>query len=187
MRRLTKIVHNELAQVLTPGNIAIDATAGNGHDTLFLAKQVGPAGSVFSLDMQSQALAKTAHRLKEQGYKNVTLLQADHANLKDVIPIEFHGKIAAITFNLGYLPGGEKTFVTQSVSTVTAIDQSLDLLRSKGLLTIVAYTGHPGGMEETTAVRTFLAGVNSPRYTVDEISTNDERTFSPVLFTILKH
>ena len=186
MRRLTEIVHDRLAKVLKPGDNAIDATAGNGHDTLFLAEQVGLAGSVFSLDMQSQALAKTAHRLKKQGIHNVTLLQADHANLKEMIPVEFHGKITAITFNLGYLPGGEKTFVTQSVSTIAAIDQSLDLLRPKGLLTVLAYTGHPGGMEETTAVRTFLAGVNSPRFTVNETSTNDERTFPPVLFTIEK-
>ena len=47
--------------VLTPGDHVIDATCGNGHDTLFLAKCVDleRGGKVFAFDIQEKALLTT--------------------------------------------------------------------------------------------------------------------------------
>ena len=55
--------HQWASEVLTPGGAAIDATTGNGHDTLFLARQVGPDGHVFGFDIQEQAIQNTRRRL----------------------------------------------------------------------------------------------------------------------------
>ena len=49
--------HRLLAQATPAGGTAIDATAGNGHDTLFLAQCVGANGRVYAFDIQPQALA----------------------------------------------------------------------------------------------------------------------------------
>lgn len=42
------------------GDTVIDATAGNGHDTVFLAQLVGRQGRVWAFDVQSSALAFNA-------------------------------------------------------------------------------------------------------------------------------
>ena len=58
--------HGAISQVVKPGEQVIDATAGNGYDTLFLAKQVGELGRVFSFDVQQLALTRTREKLEEQ-------------------------------------------------------------------------------------------------------------------------
>jgi len=186
MQNLTEQAHELFRTALQPGDIAIDATAGNGHDTLFLAQQVGSTGIVFAFDLQAVAIAKTARRLKQAEIQNVTLFQEDHSRLQQSIPNEHHGQVAAIMFNLGYLPGSDKTMVTDLNSTIVAIEQSLELLRSGGLLTVLAYTGHPGGKEETDAVGQLLTGLSADQYTVNLITADEKRLSPPQLFVVQK-
>ena len=56
---LVNVAHNLIKDVLHPGDIAIDATVGNGHDTLFLVEQVSPSGKVFGFDIQQAAIDST--------------------------------------------------------------------------------------------------------------------------------
>ena len=137
---------------LERGNTAVDATAGNGHDTLFLARQVGAAGHVYGFDVQQEALASTKRRLQEGGVlERVELIQAGHECMGRCVPEE-DGKPRAVMFNLGYLPGGDKTCITRPGTTLAALDAAIALLAEGGILTVVLYTGHAGGREEAQAV-----------------------------------
>ena len=152
-RSLTQLAHELLAERLQPGDIAIDATAGNGHDTLFLAHRVGQTGEVHAYDIQAEALQATRRRLDEAGCAGrVQLHPASHSRLLHTLPADYRGRVAAVVFNLGYLPGGDRHTTTQSDSTLAALEQALALLRPGGVLSILAYRGHPGGREEARAV-----------------------------------
>ena len=155
--RLTERAHHDLAQVLQHGDCAIDATAGNGHDTLFLAQQVGIHGKVFAFDIQPTALEQTKLRLQEhQLLDGVQLHLSNHAHMAQHIPAHLHGSIRAITFNLGYLPGTEHHIQTQAHNTEQALQHAANLLTKGGILSILAYTGHVGGREEADCVQTWI-------------------------------
>jgi predicted methyltransferase len=152
---MTDLAHLIVGAVLGRGDWAIDATVGNGHDTAFLAACVGADGRVFGFDIQPQAMAAAAQRL--QGHASVTLLHRGHEQIADAIPGEARGQVAAVMFNLGYLPGGEKSVITNAKTTITALTAALGLLRVKGVATVVLYPAHPGGDAEAEAVRGFAA------------------------------
>jgi SAM-dependent methyltransferase len=155
--------HQWASEVLTPGGAAIDATTGNGHDTLFLARQVGPDGHVFGFDIQEQAIQNTRRRLlAENAHHQVTLFQKSHDQMYEVLPEELLGKVQVVMFNLGYLPHGDKTIITRPDTTVRAMQQALRFLTSGGLLIAALYTGHPGGKEEAGSVIAWASGL-SPR------------------------
>lgn len=154
MSSLTDLAHRAVEMALASGDVAVDATCGNGRDTRFLAGRVGPTGHVFALDIQPHAIQQTASALGNAA--NVVLLIRDHSELLEAIPLECHGRIGAVMFNLGYLPGGDPSIVTQTASTVLGLSAALKLLRPGGVLTVLAYPGHAGGTEETDAVAGFV-------------------------------
>ena len=153
---ITNWCHRYLEEFLTEGDTVIDATAGNGHDTLFLAQHVGASGRVFSIDIQEAALTKTGTYLNRLPTQNVTLIHGDHRHITSLIPRAGHPHIKAILFNLGYLPGGDKNITTEPESTIEAITQAWSLLQCAGVLSIICYPGHPTGQEELKAVRKWL-------------------------------
>jgi len=181
MERLTDKAHRILASHLRAGDIAIDATAGNGHDTVFLAKSVGPKGYVFAFDTQPQALENTKKRVTESSLENVQLISACHSQMETQIAPKHHGQIAAVTFNLGYLPGSGKTVTTKTETTIAAIQSGLSLLKPGGVVTIVAYTGHPGGKEEAEAIETIFQVL--PISTFDLSIESPDIPNSPKLYT----
>lgn len=186
MLRLTEQAHDFIRDLLTPGAIAIDATAGNGHDTLFLAQAVGPGGIVYAFDLQPIAIEQTASRLEGQGIENVILLQRDHAKMQAAISVEHHGRVSAVMFNLGYLPGGDESLITHTASTVEAVRQSANLLRPGGILTIIAYVGHPGGKEEADAVSNCLNELDPSDFNVDEPAADETLSSPPRLIVVRK-
>ena len=146
-----------LAKVLQAGDVAIDATVGNGHDTLFLARAVGEAGRVYGFDIQQAALDKAWQRLDEVGMAEwVSLYHAGHETMALHLPEQWRGRVKVVMFNLGYLPGGDKSRTTGSATTLAALQQSLEWLAPDGLLSVIVYTGHPGGMAEALAVREWI-------------------------------
>jgi len=145
--------HKLVRQVVQPGDIVIDATVGNGHDTCFLAECVGPAGKVYGFDIQSLALTRTTERLVQRNlYERVHLFHAGHEEMRHFIPEEHHGAIRAVMFNLGYLPGSDKSVTTQADTTIAALEAALHMLTLGGLVSIVIYSGHPAGKMEQTAL-----------------------------------
>lgn len=149
--RLTERAHHWLRSCLAPGDLAVDATAGNGHDTLFLARAVGPAGCVVALDVQQVAVDATARRLAafEGPRAPVELRLGDHGDLQRYLG----GRRArSVVFNLGYLPGGARPVTTLAERTLVGLQSALAALEPGGLLSVLAYPGHPGGRREAAQV-----------------------------------
>lgn len=154
--RLTEQVHDKLQDILQQGDIAIDATTGNGHDTLFLAQCIGKNGAIFAFDIQQKALKSAQLHLQKHHIQTpVTWLASGHEHMIEHIPQALHGKIKVITFNLGYLPHTDKSLTTCPNTTLPALNASISLLTHGGILSILAYTGHDGGREECEAVKSW--------------------------------
>jgi len=151
--KLTERAHREWESFVRSGDWVIDATAGNGWDTLFLAKKVGPCGRVLAVDMQKEALAETRRRLESEGVlERVLLVEGNHRNLNAFLPDAWAGCVRLGVFNLGYLPGGDHGKITQPESTLAALDRVWEVLRPGGGLSVLVYHTHPGGAEELRAV-----------------------------------
>jgi len=162
MASLTQIAQQGISSCINEGDRVIDATIGNGHDTLFLAQQVGRNGTVYGFDVQPQALSNTAERLKQhQCNRQVQLFLDSHANLSAHLETELHHQIKAIMFNLGYLPGSDKQCMTQTDSTLKALTLALQYLHPEGVLSIIVYPGHAGGDVEARAVMHWLTSLDS--------------------------
>jgi Putative rRNA methylase len=158
--------HKLLAEVLRPGDLAVDLTAGNGHDTRFLAELVGQSGLVLAFDVQHQALTQTAAFLSSAGIPSiphqgrrppgvafgVVLIADGHEAVAEYLPRPVQACIA----NLGYLPGGDPSLRTLPQTTVTAVESALANLAPQGRLAVVVYVGHPGGREEGAALEDLL-------------------------------
>ncbi len=188
MLRAVDFSHQLIRECLFPGDMAIDATAGHGHDTHFLAQLTGPEGMVFAFDVQGTAITATHQLLSRWGVPphSWQLLQQGHETMATAIPTHWHGKAGAILFNLGYLPGSDKTIITQPDTTLRAIRAGLDLLRPSGLLIIVLYTGHPGGLEEAAAIHTLATTLPASAWRVVEYRTLNTRLPAPSVIAIQK-
>jgi predicted methyltransferase len=156
--------HKLVSERLQSGDIAVDATIGTGADTLFLAKATGPKGHVFGFDIQEEAVTLTQQRLDQSSTSSlspVTLLLQSHACMREGLPLAYHGKLAAIMFNLGYLPSSSsnKEIITMTDTTITALQIGLELLRPGGIITAVLYPGHPGGDSESEAVKQWATNI----------------------------
>lgn len=180
--------HRLLEPRLHPGMNVVDATAGNGHDSLFLAQRVQPGGRVFIFDIQAAALESTRRRLAEHQIdlspEHMVFHHTGHENLGSVLPAELHGHIHAVMFNLGYLPGGDKTLITLPQHSLDAIQQSLEWLAPDGMITIVLYPGHEGGREEADQIEAHLQSLSSLEYEVQKIAYLNYRPTTPFLIVI---
>jgi len=161
------MAHKWIAERTGPGDIAIDATAGNGVDTLALARLVGPKGTIYAFDIQQEALDRTRERLSaleaETLLPDTHLIHQSHARMAEAVQ-SIHaphaGLVSAVMFNLGYLPGsGDLSIITEPTSTISALEAALTLLRRGGVITCVLYPGHPGGAEEAAAVEAWAAAL----------------------------
>ena len=100
--RLTEKVHQLLVQHIRVGDSIIDATAGNGHDTCFLAEQVGVSGQVIAIDIQASAIEATRQKIAAAQFEErVSLEQGDHAIALEKLTQSHRSTFSAIIFNLG--------------------------------------------------------------------------------------
>lgn len=163
LRGPVPLVHLLLRQFIQPGHRVVDATCGNGKDTLLLADLVGANGHVWAFDIQPVALTRTAERLTEHNLQHrVSLLLAGHEQLLELVD----GPIQSVIFNLGWLPGASRQIATNTTNTLTALEASLQLLAPAGLVLITCYPGHPGGDGEAAAVREWCCQLSPRNYFV---------------------
>ena len=161
----------------------VDATAGNGSDTLFLAENVGESGGVYAMDIQASAIEMTRMRLQSAFLLGrVNLLRTDHAHMCETFGYSIAGSIDLICFNLGYLPGGDHTITTLPTSTIPALRDSLTLLHPKGALSVIAYRGHAGAAEEAESVQQFFADLPEPWKCIHHIATGSGENPGPVFW-----
>ena len=138
---------------LGEGDVAVDFTMGNGHDTAFLSKTVGKSGHVYAFDVQEMALASTAENLEREGCEhNYTLILDSHHNVKKYV----QAPIKAGMFNLGYLPGSDKKVTTMRETTMPAIEAAVELLDHGGVLLVAVYPGHAEGDAEGKMVLDYF-------------------------------
>ena len=162
--QITSWVHHFLEDHVQPGDICIDATMGNGHDAALLSRLAGKTGKVTAFDIQQLALDNTKEKLlKENCPKNWELVLASHERMNEYAE---ENTVSCITFNLGYLPGGDHAKATKGESSIRAIETGLSLLKKKGLMTVCIYSGGDSGFEEKEAVLSYIKALDAKKYLV---------------------
>lgn len=181
---VTEWCHHFLAIQVRPGDLCIDATAGNGHDTRFLAELVGEQGTVLAFDIQQNALHATAERIQKAGCSSrVRLIHDGHEHLASYAEKE---SVSCIVFNLGYLPGGSHEIATKAETTIPAISAGLSLLKPQGLMTLCVYHGGDTGFGEREEVFRYLKALDPKKYLVIISSYYNRPNMPPDLVLVIR-
>ena len=192
---------------MKPGDIVIDATCGGGHDSLQLAG-LDP-GHLYAFDVQPEAIAKTRALLTEAGmlpsehiscellpheempeyFRALGMLPQIEPSSEDSTPAGENigssaGFAAAVVFNLGYLPGGDKKLTTRTETTLAAVRGAMQLLKKDGLLCITMYSGHAEGAREKKALLAFAEGLDSHIWHVSYINMLNQKKSPPEILLI---
>ena len=163
LRSARFIAADILEKALKPGDTVIDATMGNGHDTLFLCQLVGEAGKVIAFDVQQAAVESTRKRLEEAGVASRAQLHClGHQHMAEVV----QGPVDGVVFNLGWLPGGDKSVTTLLETTLPAVRSALSLIRPLGICIICCYPGHAEGDRERENLMDMLSQLPPQQYNV---------------------
>ena len=167
---------------LGEGEVAVDFTMGNGGDTLFLSKTVGPSGKVYAFDIQQEALDSTKAYLEANGAPdNYTLICASHHRVKEFV----NEPIKAGMFNLGYLPGSDKKITTMRSTTLPAIEAAISLMAPDAIILIAVYPGHAEGAEEGKLICDYLSSLS--RYKVCATKINILNSPTSPFFIIVEN
>jgi len=142
--RILPYAKHLLEKCVVEGETVVDATCGNGNDTLFLSRLVGPTGKVVAFDVQMDAIENTRTKLLAEKIEHVALILDGHEQVKNYVK----EPVSAAIFNLGYLPGSDKTVTTNGETTWCAVVDLLDMLKIGGLIILVVYHGHESGKIE---------------------------------------
>lgn len=170
-----------IQEVVKEGDICIDATMGNGYDTVFLAEKVGKSGKVYAFDVQEEAIKSTEKKVKKLEFEDrVELILDGHENINNYVK----EKIKCAVFNLGYLPRYEHRIITKPDTTIEAIKQSVSLLEENGVVCVSIYTGHEGGMEERNAVFDYASNLDQKDYNVFESKFVNQKNNPPSIILI---
>ncbi|WMJ81051.1 class I SAM-dependent methyltransferase [Clostridium sp. MB40-C1] len=165
------------------GDIVVDATMGNGNDTVFLASLVGENGKVYAFDIQENALENTKEKIIKQNLNNqVKLIKDGHENIERYVKEE----VKLVMFNLGYLPGKDKKVTTKADTTLIAIQKSLNILRKSGIIILIIYHGHKEGKEEKVLIENYIKNLDQKQYNVIQLSFVNQINNPPILIAIEK-
>ncbi|WP_041809128.1 class I SAM-dependent methyltransferase [Evansella cellulosilytica] len=176
-----------LMKAVTEGDVVIDATAGKGNDTLFLSKLVSNTGKVYSFDIQEAAITATRKKLAENNQdSNVQLIHDGHEKLLNYLDQDDYENIAGAIFNLGYLPGSDKTVVTTPETTIKAIEHIIKHLKVEGILVLVVYHGHAEGKVEKDALIPFIRALPQEHFHVLEYQFTNQINNPPFIIAIEK-
>jgi len=176
--------HQLLSDCVCLGDTVVDATMGNGHDTLFLSQLVGNDGHVYAFDIQEKALQSTQKKVDDQQLKHITLIKDGHEHVLNYLP---QGTtIKAAIFNLGYLPRGDKQITTTSPTTIAAITSLLSVLEPSGRIVLVIYSGHEQGVTERSDVLTYATNLPQDLYSVLTYQFINQKNNPPSVLCIEK-
>lgn len=167
-------VHKYIKSLITPNDICVDMTLGNGLDSQLLCKL---SKKVYGIDISKQAINNSKIRLKE--YSNIIFINDNHINIDKYI----NSNIKLFIFNLGYLPHSTDTNITKASETLSAFKKAYDLLIDDGYIIITFYIGHIGGKDEYYLLDKYLKenSINViEKYRQDKIN-------SPITYIIKKH
>jgi len=186
IRTTTEFAMHIASAYISSGDIIVDATCGNGHDTLQLARS-NPS-KLYAFDIQQSALDSTRVLLNSEGFApqldngDISLICDSHSNMKKYVS----SPVKLVVFNLGYLPGADKSVTTLTSSTLDAVQSALELLSKDGLVCITMYSGHHQGAEEKHALLEFAENLDSKYWHVSYISMLNQRKNPPEILLITK-
>lgn len=182
--QITAYTQHFIRQQVMPGDICIDATMGNGNDTALLSRLAGEKGHVIAFDIQKQALEHTAERLLKDGCpENYQLILDSHENMMNYAKPD---TVSCITFNLGYLPGGDHSIATKADSSRKAVETGLRLLKKGGLMTLCIYSGGDTGFQERDAMLDFIRQLDPHKYLVIQSEYVNRPNDPPIPVLIIK-
>ena len=182
--KITEWCSRFIREQVKKGDFFIDATMGNGNDTLLLSSLCGETGNVLAFDIQEPALTHTKKLLEtHQALPNYRLVLDSHTNMRNYVPDE---SVSCIVFNLGYLPGGDHALATRSDTSIRALKDSLLLLKKGGMISLCIYSGGDSGFEERDAVLDWLSSLDSRKYLVLKTEYYNRPNHPPIPVMILK-
>lgn len=183
LNNTVSITKSYIKRYIKHGQVVLDATVGNGKDTVLMANMVGDSGKVYGFDIQEIAIEKTRELLKENNLiERAIFIKDSHENLNKYISL----KLDFIIYNLGYLPNGDKNIVTKSSSTIKSLKSSLNLLNYNGLLLINSYIGHAGGLEENIQIENLLKDLNQKEFNVLKHTFINQKNNPHILYIVEK-
>lgn len=178
------IIKRAISENVREGDICIDATAGRGNDTLFMASLVGDSGHVTAFDIQPEAVESTMALLEGAGLSHrADVRLQSHAEMDSLFE---EGTVSCITFNFGWLPKGDHTISTKKESSLEAIEKGLRLLKKDGIMTLIIYYGRDTGFEEKDAILDYLPTIDSGKYTVLEMPFVNRPNCPPIPIIIFR-
>lgn len=178
------IVHKVLTNMVKPGDFVVDATSGNGYDTVFLAELVGENGKVVAMDIQEDAVKSTNERLTESGYsERTTTYCMSHSDMDSILK---ENSADAIVFNFGWLPGGDHDIFTRAETSVPAIEKALKILKPGGILSLCLYYGRNNGYSERDAILDYLSKLEPRYYAVMKCDFLNRRNDPPYPIFVVK-
>ena len=192
IRQTTELAMYIVRAYVCPGDVVVDATCGNGKDSLALAA-MNPA-KLYAFDVQEDAVCETIRLLEENGCKGsladgrITVQQLAHEKLCEFFKDSDEGDcpLKAVIFNLGYLPGGDKQITTKSATTLEAVQGAMELIQKDGVVCITMYSGHKEGREERDALLEFAEGLDSAKWHCAYISMPNQKNDPPEILLITR-
>jgi predicted methyltransferase len=175
------LIRSILAGVVSEGDRVVDATVGNGRDTVFLAGLVGDRGKVYGFDIQQLAIDLTKERLKAQRLEQrAELICGGHESMDRYIT----EKVKAVVFNLGYLPGGSHRITTLSDTTLVAVKKSVKMLLPGGITVIAVYCGHKEGEKEEILLKDYFSTLDASTYITISVQAANQKNSPPGLLAV---
>lgn len=175
-----EIVDQVLEELNFKKAVCVDATCGNGHDSLNIMKRMDDDGFLYCIDIQEIAIERTDKLLHESGFNNFKVIKKSHDEVAD----DIEGSIRLAIFNLGYLPGSDKKIVTNYKTTIRAIDVFLNKLDKDGVIIVVSYLGHEGSKEERENLDKYLKNLSQKDYLVEKRQFYNQINNPPIVYLI---
>ena len=186
LKGILNYAHHLLEESINKGELVIDATCGNGNDTVFLSELVGREGHVLAFDIQEQAIQNTKNLLNDNEFNNVSVIHDSHAQIEKYFLEKNYNTIGGAVFNLGYLPRSDKTIITKGQSTITSVNTILQFLKKNGLVVIVVYHGHEGGKDEKEMILKHVINLDQKKYNVLKYGFINQKNNPPFIIAIQK-
>ncbi len=178
------ISRHVIASRVKAGDLCIDATAGRGNDTAYLCSLTGETGKVIAFDIQQDAIDSTAALLSEKGFsERAELILGSHADMDKYADEQ---SVSCITFNFGWLPGGDHKIHTEKDSSIEAVKKALRLIKPGGLISMILYYGRDTGFEEKEALMDFVKTIDSGEYTVITAEFSNRPNCPPIPIFIIR-
>ncbi|MEW9079319.1 tRNA (mnm(5)s(2)U34)-methyltransferase [Terrisporobacter glycolicus] len=183
INKITEVNKIFLEKIIEKGHVVIDATMGNGYDTVYLGNLVGETGKVYAFDVQEEALTSTRKKvIRDNMEDRVELILDGHENLDKYVKED----VSCVVFNLGYLPRAKHMVITKPETTLEAIKKSLELLKANGVISIAAYIGHEGGLDEKNYICEYLDNLDQKQYNVLRMEFTNQINNPPQLILVEK-